>query len=276
MDPRRVAPDERRRHRGPVRYNPLAMNMTTLMSSLRRVVRHALLPLAFLLAVPLAALAGEEEVRKLVEAKFPGTKIASIVKSPYGGFYEVFLDNRIFYTDEQVSFMLVGQLIDTKTNANITELRFRKLTALNLKDLPPLSMAIKKVKGNGKRTLMVFTDPMCPFCKGLEKELEKVTNVSIYVFMYPIESKFPGTTVLSNSIWCSSDRAKAWDDWMLRGITPTASSKACKTPVAELEKIGGRLGITVTPTLIFADGAPIAGAIRAQDIDRYLDQTPAK
>lgn len=252
------------------------MNMTTLMSSLRRAARRTLPLLAFLLAVPLAAVADEAEVRKLVEAKFPGAKITSVVKSSYGGLYEVFLDNRIFYTDEKLSFMLVGQMIDTRTNANVTELRFRKLTALNLKDLPPLSMAVKKVKGNGKRTLMVFTDPMCPFCKGLEKELEKVNNVSIYIFMYPIENKFPGTTVLSNSIWCSSDRAKAWDDWMLKGITPTASSKACKTPVAELEKIGGRLGITVTPTLIFADGAPIAGAIRAPDIDRYLDQTPAK
>jgi len=232
---------------------------------------------ALCLVLPLLAAADEASVRKLVELQHKGAKIESIVKTPYGGLYEVFMDNRIFYVDEQVSFMFAGgALIDTKTNANVTELSFRKRTALNLKDLPPLSMAIKRVRGNGKRTLMVFTDPMCPFCKGLEKELEKVNNVSIYVFMYPIESKFPGTTVLSNSMWCSSDRAKAWDDWMLRNVTPTASSKACKKPVAELEKIGGRLGITVTPTLIFADGAPIAGAIRAQDIDRYLDQTPAK
>jgi len=252
------------------------MNMTTLMPSLRRAPRRALLLLAFLLAVPPVALADEASVRKLLEVQHRGAKIEKVSKTPYAGLYEVFMDNRIFYVDEAASFMFVGSMFDTKTNANLTELSYRKLTALNLKDLPPLSMAIKKVKGNGKRTLMVFTDPMCPFCKGLEKELEKVNNVSIYVFMYPIESKFPGTTVLSNSIWCSSDRAKAWDDWMLRGVTPTASSKACKTPVADLEKIGGRLGITVTPTLIFADGAPIAGAIRAQDIDRYLNQTPAK
>ena len=243
----------------------------------RPLFRRACAMFALLCAVPLAALADEAELRKLVEAKFPAAKVVSVVKSPYGGLYEVFMDSRIIYTDDKLTFMLAGgELIDVKTNARVTELRYRKLTALNLKDLPPLSMAIKKVKGNGKRTLMVFTDPMCSFCKGLEKELEKVNNVSIYIFLSPNEGKFPGANIMANSIWCSSDRLKTWDDWMLKGVTPTASSTSCKTPVAELDKIGGRLGITVTPTLIFADGAPIAGAIRAADIDRYLDQTPAK
>ncbi|MGH8617972.1 MAG: DsbC family protein [Burkholderiales bacterium] len=229
-----------------------------------------------LCVLPLTALADEAEVRKLVEAKFKGAKIESVTRSPYSGLYEVFLDNRIFYTDEQLTFMLVGQLIDVKSNANVTELRYRKLTAVNTKDLPPLSMAIKKVKGNGKRTLMVFTDPMCPFCKGLEKELEKVNNVSIYIFLSPNEGKFPGATTMANSIWCSSDRQKTYDDWMLKGVTPTASSTSCKTPVADIDKISGKLGVSVSPTLFFADGARIAGAIRAPDIDRYLDQTPAK
>ncbi len=232
---------------------------------------------ALLLSLPLIAAADEASVRKLAESKLKGVKIDSVVKTPYGELYEIFADNRIFYTDEQMTFMFVGgELIDTKTNAHVTELRYRKLTALNVKDLPPLSMAIKKVNGNGKRTLFVFTDPMCPFCKGLEKELVNVPDVSIYYFLYPIENKFPGSTTLANSVWCSSDRLKTWSDWMLKGVTPTASATSCKTPVAELDKIGGRLGITVTPTLVFADGARIEGAIRAPDIDRYLAQTPAR
>jgi thiol:disulfide interchange protein DsbC len=127
------------------------------------------------------------------------------------------------------------------------------------------------VKGDGKRTLMVFSDPMCPFCKRLEQELAKLNNVSIYLWLYPIEHKFPGSTDLAKSIWCSSDKAKAWDEWMLQGKRPSAPTN-CTNPVAEIDKAGTKLGINVTPTLVFADGAPINGLLPAADIDRLMTQ----
>jgi thiol:disulfide interchange protein DsbC len=180
------------------------------------------------------------------------------------------MDGKIHYTDEKASFMIYGALVDTATNRNVTEQRMRKLTAINVKELPPLSMAIKRVKGDGSRQLMVFSDPSCSFCKRLEQELARLNNVS--VFLYPVESKFPGTTELSKAIWCAPDRAKAWDDWMLKGQRPPQKG-ACATPIDQLEKIGTKVGINDTPTLIFADGAPLIGVTRAADIDRLLTQT---
>lgn len=228
-----------------------------------------LIGLAFLCG---AAFADEASVKKLVQEKLPQAKIQSVVKTPYGGLYEVYMDGNIHYTDEKATFIIYGMLIDTKTNRKVTEQRMRKFTALNLKELPPLDTAIKRVKGDGKRTLMVFSDPMCPFCKRLEQELAKLNNVSIYLWLYPIEHKFPGTTELAKSIWCSPDRGKAWDDWMLKAQRPAAKG-TCANPIADIDKTGGRLGITVTPTLVFADGAPVNGAIPAADIDRLMNQT---
>ncbi len=221
-----------------------------------------------------AAFADEASVRKLVEAKLQ-SKVQSVTKTPYGGLYEVYMDGKLHYTDEKVSFIVYGVLIDTKTNKNYTEQRFRKLTAINVKDLPPLDMAIKRVKGDGKRWLMVFSDPMCPYCKKLEEELGRLNNVTIYVFPYAIESKFPGTTAIAKSIWCSPDRAKAWDDWMLRAARP-AGKTDCKNPVEEIDKFATRLKIEATPTLIFADGGVLRQAASAADIDRLLIDTPAK
>ena len=218
------------------------------------------------------ALADEAGVKKLIEAKFPQSKIESVAKTPYGGMYEIFMDGRLHYTDERVTFLIYGALIDTKTMRNVTEERQRKLTALNLKELPPLDMAIKRVKGDGRRQLMVFSDPMCPYCKRLEQELARLNNVSIYIFPYPVERKFPGTTELTKSIWCAPDRGKAWDDWMLKGQRPGVKG-TCANPVDQVERIGTRLGITVTPTLVFADGAPVNGMIPAADIDRLMNQT---
>ena len=183
------------------------------------------------------------------------------------------MDGRIHYTDEKMTFFIIGELIDTKTSLNVTEQRFRKLTALNLKQLPPPEMAIKRVKGDGSRQLIVFSDPMCPYCRRIEQEFAKLTNVTIYLFPYPIEKRFPGTTELSKAIWCSPDRGKAWDEWMLKGVKPTIKG-TCPTPIEDIDKIGSKLSIEVTPTVIFPDGAPMNGMVSAADINRLLNSTP--
>ena len=221
-----------------------------------------------------AALADEAGVKKLIEARMQ-SKVQSVTKTPYGGLYEVYMDNRLHYTDEKVSFVIFGVLVDTKTNRNVTEQRMRKLTALNVKDLPPLEMAIKRVKGDGKRQLMVFSDPMCPFCKNLELELARLNNVSIYIFPFPLESKFPGSTTLAKSIWCSSDRAKAWEDWMLKALRPTGRTD-CANPVEQIDKFAGKLNLEATPILVFPDGGVIRQYVGADDIERFLNDTPAK
>src|SRR5688500_16404765 len=122
-----------------------------------------------------ASLADEASVKKLMQEKFPPAKIQNVEKTTYNGLYEVYMDGNIVYTNEQVTFVIThGEIIDTKTNLRVTEQRMRKLTALKLQDLPPLTSAIRRVKGDGKRTLMVFSDPMCPYCKQLERELAKL------------------------------------------------------------------------------------------------------
>jgi thiol:disulfide interchange protein DsbC len=221
-----------------------------------------------------AALADEASVRKLVEAKL-GNKVQSISKTPYGGLYEVYVDNSLHYTDEKVSFLIYGVLVDTKTNRNITEQRMRKLTAINIAQLPPLSMAIKRVKGDGKRQLRVFSDPMCPFCKKLEAELERVNNLTLYVYPFPLEAKFPGSTNIAKSIWCSPDKAKAWEDWMLRALRPSGPTN-CSTPFEQIDAALTKVNIDVTPALVFADGGVIKQYVSAEVIERFLNDTPAK
>ena len=218
------------------------------------------------------ALADEASVRKLVEAKL-GNKVQSVTRTPYGGLYEVYVDRNLHYTDEKVSFIIYGVLIDTKTDRNVTEQRVRKLTALNVNQLPPLNLAIKRVKGDGKRQLMVFSDPMCPFCRKLEVELERINNVTIYLYPFPLEAKFPGSTGIMKSIWCSGDRAKAWEDWMLRALRPSGRTD-CANPIEQLDNFATKLNIDTTPTMIFADGGILRQYVGAADIERFLNETP--
>ncbi len=219
-----------------------------------------------------AALADEASVRKLVETKLHN-KVQSVTKTPYGGLYEVYVDNTLHYTDEKVSFLIYGVLVDTKTNRNMTEQSLRRLTALNMAQLPPLTMAIKRVKGDGKRQLRVFLDPMCPYCKKLELELERINNLTLYVYPFPLEAKFPGSTNIAKSIWCSGDKAKAWEDWMLRALRPSGPTN-CSNPFEQIDATATKLNIDSTPTLVFADGGVLKQYVGAEVIERFLNETP--
>ncbi|MCC6534953.1 MAG: DsbC family protein [Burkholderiales bacterium] len=229
--------------------------------------RRAALALLVLALAGGPALADEKEVIKRVRERFPQSLVENVFATPYPGLYEVLMDNKLFYTDEQVSYILVGNLIDVKTSLNLTQQRLRKLTAIDWKALP-LELAIKKVKGDGSRRLAVFSDPMCPHCITQEKELAKVTNVTIYTFMYPIERLHKGATERSRGVWCSPDRAKAWDALLLDRSDP--KSKPCADPLKKIEALGAQLKIDVTPTLIFGDGTVVSGGLLAQQVEKHL------
>ena len=190
--------------------------------------------------------------------------------SGYLGLYEVYADGNIFYTDEKMTAILVGgHLIDAKTMKNVTDERMRKLTAIKFNELP-LDRAIKQVRGDGKRVMATFEDPNCGYCKRLAKELQKLDNVTIYTFLLPILSE--DSVHKSKQIWCSSDRAKAWSDWMVDAKTPSGREHCDVSAVTKNQEFGRKLNITGTPTIFFADGERVPGAVPLARIEQKLNQ----
>ncbi len=220
----------------------------------------------------LPAAADEAGVKKTIEGKL-GSKVASVTKTSYFGLYEVYVDGQILYTDDKVSALMIGNLIDGKTMKNVTEERMQKLNAIKFSDLP-LDLAVKQVRGDGKRVFATFEDPNCGYCKKLAKDLVKLDNVTIYTFLYPILS--PDSLEKSNQIWCSSDKAKTWNDWMVEGKAPSGKGDCDTAAVQKSLEAGRKLAINGTPTLFFADGERIPGAVPVAKIEQKLAQTPAK
>ena len=229
-----------------------------------------LVSLALATIFSLPALADEASVKKAVEAKLGGP-VASVTKTPYLGLYEVYANGReVIYTDEKVSVLLVGSLIDGKTMKNVTAERMQKLSAIKFSDLP-LALAVKQVRGDGKRVFATFEDPNCGYCKRLAKETAKLDNVTIYTFLYPILS--PDSLEKSNQIWCSADRAKAWNEWMLDGDAPGGKGDCDTTAVKKSIEVGRKLAITGTPTIFFADGERITGVVPQAKIEQKLSES---
>ena len=218
-------------------------------------------------ALSFTASAQEAAIRKTLAERIPQMeKIDEVRTTAMPGLYEVRIGTDLFYTDAKGNYVIQGELIDTKARRNLTEDRINQLTAVKFEDLP-FKDAFTLVRGDGSRKIAVFEDPNCGYCKRFEREMRNVNNVTVYLFLYPILS--PDSAEKSRNIWCAKDRAAAWDDHMLRDKTPAAAS--CDTAALQRNLAFGRKHkITGTPTLIFADGSRVPGAIGAQDVEKRL------
>ena len=235
-------------------------------------ITHTLMALAYTWALSQAAWAQEAVIRKNLPARLPQFKqIDEVRKSEIGGLYEVRVDgSEIYYTDAKADFLIEGSLIDTRSKRNLTEERVEKLTAVKFDSLP-LKDAFVVVRGTGERKLAVFEDPNCGYCKRFERDLQKVDNVTIYMFLYPILGA--DSVEKSKAIWCAKDRVAAWLDWMLRDQSATSAAAGCDaTALSRNIELGRKHKINGTPTLLFTNGSRVPGAVDAKKVEQMLAQ----
>lgn len=233
-----------------------------------------LLPLALglLLASPglyAQTAAQEAAIRKNLAERLPGIPaIDEIRRTPLAGVFEVRMGQDIVYTDADGSHLLQGQLIDTKSRRNLTEERLDKLSALAFDSLP-LGDAVTLVRGNGSRKLAVFEDPNCGYCKRFERDMQKVNDVTVYLFLIPILGGDSGEK--SRAVWCAKDRARAWTELMVTDRpAPRVMGECDSTALSRNLEFARKHRITGTPTLIFANGKRVPGAIPSTQVEQLL------
>ena len=225
---------------------------------------------AVMLAVLLPAVAQEATIRKNLAERIPQlTKIDEVSKSPMPGLYEIRVNGTdIFYTDAEGNFLIQGNLIDTRARRNLTEERVEKLSAISF-DTLPIKDAFTIVRGNGKRKMAVFEDPNCGYCKRFERDMQKVDNVTIHMFLYPILG--PDSVEKSKNIWCAKDPAKAWLDHMVRDQDVSPGAPGCDVgAITRNVELGRKHKGNGTPTLVFTDGSRVPGAVSAAQVEKFL------
>jgi thiol:disulfide interchange protein DsbC len=207
------------------------------------------------------------KIRATLHERIPELQIESIHKSPVAGLYELNTGAELLYTNDG-ALLFAGRIVDSKSREDLTAARWNELNAIDFNALP-FDLAIKSVRGDGSRKLAVFADPLCPYCKQLEQEMQGITNVTIYTFLFPLETIHPGASVKAVNIWCSKDRATAWSKWMLQKTEP-GDIKCTGAPIDKLQALGQKIHIDSTPTFFTVDGKRTRGAIKHNEIEQLL------
>ncbi|MDO5532660.1 DsbC family protein [Sutterella sp.] len=228
-------------------------------------VAAAVTAASLLLCAGAAAAADELTIRDEL-MKTTGLRADSVRPSPIPGIWELIIQDRIFYVDDKVEYVISGTIIDTKTKTNQTAKRAREWARENWSRWPRQD-AVKQVIGNGEREVIVFSDANCTYCRSMERVFERVGNLTVYTFITPMIRGEQN----NREIVCSKNPSKAWVDWMRKGITPPEAPADCDASVMQRNlSLAGRYNITGAPTFFFPSGERMTGAVSADQFEEIL------
>ena len=237
-----------------------------------RVLRKLMLGVVLFGAYSVMAAPTTQTVETLLMKKLPRLEghVSSFLPSEVPGWYEVYTDDRqLLYVDEKINFILSGDIIAVDGLRNLSQARLEKLGAIPLNTLP-LNLAMKEVRGNGSRRLVIFSDPDCPYCRKLEHELQGITNVTIYTFLYPLTTLHPQADKIAQDIVCAANPLQAWQRYMLHDDKP--ATLTCQNHLNEIQALGNKYQVTGTPTLIYGNGRLVPGVPPEDVLDKNLTQ----
>jgi len=213
-----------------------------------------------------------DDVMGMLKKMNSNAKIVGVQMSPVKGLWEVTLDDKgrkgIFYTDFSKKFMVAGPIVAFDNEPNRTRESIDQARTLRKVDVSriPLGNALVLGSPSAHRKVIVFTDPDCPFCARLHKEMKRVVeerkDIAFYIKLFPLPAH-KDSYWKANAIECKKSLTMMEDNFQGRPIT----KDNCGTKeIDDNIKLAQSLGILGTPTLILPDGTVHEGTLPADKL----------
>jgi len=210
----------------------------------------------------------EESLKKA----FPKLQFDSLSPSNIKGIYEVITPNGLLYYSPETENIIVGEIIK-KDGSSLTQARYQEVLSKAIKgkmqDIP-FDKAIKI--GAGKHSIIEFTDPDCPYCRRASDFFSKRTDVTRYIFFYPLDAH-PQAKDKALYVLCAEDKAKAYEEAMTGKLDDMKFKKCDDQQAQDVLKsyieLAGKLGVRGTP-FFFIDGQTAVPGADIPKIEKLL------
>lgn len=220
-------------------------------------------------AAPAAQQAAKADPRAAIAGKIDGLKLEDVRMTPVNGVYEITRGSEISYTSADGRYVILGDMIDIDSDANLSENRRRAIRSRILDGIPESEMVVFSPK-DPKYTVTVFTDIDCGYCRRLHSQIAEYNRLGIRVryLFYPRTGPNTDSWHKAEAVWCSSNRNEA--------LTRAKNGEDIKAPncpadiVARDYELGHKLSVDGTPAIFLQSGEMLPGYAPPSQLMKYL------
>ncbi len=207
--------------------------------------------------------------RAAIVKNIDGLKLEDVRMTPVDGIYEITRGSEISYTSVDGRYVIIGDMIDLDSDANLTENRRRSIRNRMIESVPEAEMLVFSPK-DPKYTITVFTDIDCGYCRRLHSQIAEYNRLGIRVryLFYPRSGPDTESWHKAEAVWCSANRNEA--------LTRAKNGEDIKSPkcsagiVARDWELGHKLAVEGTPAILLPSGEKLDGYAPPAQLARYL------
>lgn len=199
-----------------------------------------------------------DELEAKLSDKLPGINVTSVADSPVPGLYELVTDGQIYYVDESAEYLVNGSLIRLSDRTNLTDSRLGGIHSALIEKVGEENMLIYEPEEASDRSITVFTDISCGYCRKLHAELDTLLEEGVRVryLMFPRAGLGSQGHKDLESVWCADDPQAAMTNAKAGGqIEP----KTCDNPIEQHVALAEQVGLRGTPLIYTDSGEKIPG-----------------
>ena len=206
-----------------------------------------------------------EQLEAEIGKRLPDLAISSIAETPMEGMYELISGGQIYYVGEGGRFIIDGDMIDLDTRANLTNDRLGTIHISLINDIDEEQMLIYKPEKDTGRSITVFTDTSCHYCRELHKEIDTFLEqgVAVRYLLFPRAGLQSPAHRNLESVWCSEDPQSAMTTAKAGGAVP---GRTCTNPIESHMALAEQVGLRGTPLIYLDTGQQIPGYRAANDL----------
>lgn len=213
-----------------------------------------------------------DEVAQRLRVQLPGIEFSEVLYSAIPGLYEVATGGKIYYVDETASHLIDGDVIRLSDRVNLTDARMGAVQMGLINEMDEKDMLIFEPPYESNRSITVFTDVSCGFCRRLHAEIDTLLSQGVRVryVLFPRSGLWSQGHKDLESVWCADNPQEAMTIAKAGGYVPPST---CDNPIEAHVELASRLELRGTPLIYTDAGEAIPGYRQANELVSMIRRT---